>query len=111
MENDFKFVGARPAQLLWYMGYGLDNQGTGVQFLVGSRFFFFFTASRPAPGPTRPSIQWILRALPQEVNQLDCEADYYTPRNANVKNAQSYNCIPHTSSRCGAKLSTQIFYL
>jgi hypothetical protein len=108
IESDFKCVGPGPAQLVWYMGYGLDNQGTGVQFLAGSRDFFFSTASRPAPGPTRPSIQWILRALPQEVKQLDW---YYTPPNANVKNARSYNCIPHTPSWCGAKLSTQIFYL
>jgi hypothetical protein len=39
MEDDCKFVGAGPAQLVWYMGYGLDNQGTRVQFLEGSRDF------------------------------------------------------------------------
>jgi hypothetical protein len=39
MENYFKCVGAGPAQLVWYMGYGLDDQGNGVQFLAGSRDF------------------------------------------------------------------------
>jgi hypothetical protein len=39
MEDNWKFVGAGPAQLVRYMGYGLDNQGTRVQFLESSRDF------------------------------------------------------------------------
>jgi hypothetical protein len=39
-------------------GYGLDNQGVGVQVLVGSRIFS--ASSRWALGPTQLPIQWVL---------------------------------------------------
>jgi hypothetical protein len=83
-------------QLRWYGMWAMDWI-TKVQFLEGSR-----DSSPQHPGPTRTSIQWIPRALPQEVKQLDCEADYYTPPNANVKNAWSYHSICNTASWCGA---------
>jgi hypothetical protein len=44
-------------------GYGLDDQGVGVQVLVGSRIFS--TSSRPDLGSTQPPIQWVLGAFPQ----------------------------------------------
>jgi hypothetical protein len=43
------------------VGIALDY-GIGGQLSVSSktmRFFWFFTASRPALGPTYPSVQWV----------------------------------------------------
>jgi hypothetical protein len=41
--------------------------------------FFFATASRPALGPTQPSIHWALWTLSSEVNRQGREADGSLP--------------------------------
>jgi hypothetical protein len=52
-------------------------------------FSLFAIASRPALGPTRPPVQWV---LVQGVKRPGREADHSLPCNAEVKNAWSYMC-------------------
>jgi hypothetical protein len=49
-------------------GYGLDDRGV--------KNFLFSTSSRPASGPTRHPIQWVLRALSPGVKQPVREGDH-----------------------------------
>jgi hypothetical protein len=48
--------------------YGLDDRGVEVWVPVGSDFLFSIS-SRPALGPTQPSIQWVRGALSPEVKR------------------------------------------
>jgi hypothetical protein len=63
---------------------GRDNYGT----------FLNATASRPAPGPTQPPIQWVQGALTPEVKRLGRDADHSPPSTAEVKNMWSYTSTP-----------------
>jgi hypothetical protein len=47
--------------------------------------FLFNTMSRPALGPTRSPIQWVLGALSQGVKQLGHEAGHWPPSSAKVR--------------------------
>jgi hypothetical protein len=47
--------------------------------------FLFTTASRPALGPTQPSIQWVPGALSLGVKRPRGEADYSRPSSGEVK--------------------------
>jgi hypothetical protein len=45
--------GIRVAQLLYQLGYGLDDQEIQVRFLIGASIYFFFhLVYRAAQGPT-----------------------------------------------------------
>jgi len=68
-------------------GYGLENQGSGVQFPVGMGIFLFSTVSKLDLGPTQPPIQWVLEALSGGLKQPVHEADHSPPSSAKVKNA------------------------
>jgi hypothetical protein len=48
--------------------------------------FLYSTASRPALGPTQPSIQSVLRAISQRVKRPGSEGDHSHPSSAEVKN-------------------------
>jgi hypothetical protein len=48
--------------------------------------FLYSTASRPALGPTKPSIQWVAGSLSPGVKQPGREADHSIPTSAEVKN-------------------------
>jgi hypothetical protein len=61
-------------------GRGLDGQGVGVRVPVGSRNFS--TSSRPALGPTQPSIQWKTGALSPGIKQPGREPDHLPPTSA-----------------------------
>jgi hypothetical protein len=65
------------------MGYGLDCRGS-VPGRV--KIFLFYTASRPALGPTQPPIQCVLWALTPGVKRPGREADHLPPSSAEVKN-------------------------
>jgi len=88
-------------------GYGLDDQGSRVRFRAGARNFSTDTASRPALGPTQPSIQWIRGALSLGVKRPGREADYSPPSSAEMKECvELYLHSLNTSSWRGAYLST-----
>jgi hypothetical protein len=76
------------------MGYRVDGPGSSPG---RSKIFLFFTASRPALGPTQPHIQWVPGAL-----SPGQEADHSPPSSAEVKNDGAIPPLPHMSSWCGA---------
>ena len=47
------------AQLVKWVGCGLDNQRTIVKFSAEARDFFFSKVSRPAQGSIQHPIQWV----------------------------------------------------
>jgi len=57
-------------------------------------FFLFCTASRWAPGPTQPPIQWVLGAVTSEVKWSGREADHSSPSSTKIKNAWSCTSTP-----------------
>jgi len=44
---------------LEWLDIGMDDWGTVVRFLAGTRDLWHLQESRPALGPTHPSIQWV----------------------------------------------------
>jgi hypothetical protein len=58
------------------------------------RLLLFATASRLAPGPTQPPIQWVPKALSPVVKLPLSEADHSLPSAAAVKNVWSYIYTP-----------------
>jgi hypothetical protein len=52
--------------------------------------FLFTTASRPAQGPTQPSILWVPGVFSLGVKRLGREADHSPPSSAEVKKAWNY---------------------
>jgi hypothetical protein len=76
------------------LGYGLDVQGSRVQFPVGAGTFLFITASRTPLRPTQPPIQWEPGVLSLGVKRPGRKADHSLPSTAEVKNAWSYTSIP-----------------
>jgi hypothetical protein len=71
---------------------------TAVRFPARGEIFLFYTASRPALGPTQSPIQWVQEALSPGVKQLGREADRWPPSSAEVKNVRDIPPLPHTSS-------------
>jgi hypothetical protein len=65
------------------LGFGLDDWWFESRYGLG--FFFFFTVSRPALGPTQPPIQWITEAVSLGVKRPGREADHSPPSSAEVK--------------------------
>jgi hypothetical protein len=58
------YKGARTFQSVQELGYRLNNQGTGIQFIIGVRYFLnFSTASILALGSTQPPLQSVLGTL------------------------------------------------
>jgi len=68
-----------------------------VQFpAVKMKWIFLFSAgSRPPPGPTHPSIQWVPRTLSSRVKRSGCETDHSPPSSVEVKNAWNYIPLTH----------------
>jgi hypothetical protein len=63
-------------------GPGFDSW----QAEAGTIDFLFYTASRPALGPTQPPIQWALEALSPAVKRPGREADHSPHSSVEVMN-------------------------
>jgi hypothetical protein len=61
---------------------------------VEARFFFSPMSSRPALGPTQPSIQRVPGALSPGIKRPGREADHSDPTSAEVKNTWIYTSTP-----------------
>jgi hypothetical protein len=57
------------------LGYGMDDRGSIPGRGNDGKFYFFATESRPALGPTQPSVQWEPVALSPRVEPPGREAD------------------------------------
>jgi hypothetical protein len=79
----FCTVRSRDSAVSIATGYGLDDRGS---IPSKGKIFLFSTASRPALGPTQPSIQYVLGALSPGVKQPGREADHSPPSIAGLKN-------------------------
>jgi hypothetical protein len=55
---------ARIVESVLSLSFRLVDQRIGVQFPVGAVIYLLTTVPRPAPGPAKPSIQWVLGSLP-----------------------------------------------
>jgi hypothetical protein len=86
------------------MGWAIGSRGFDSRRGLG--IFLFFTASRPALGPTQPAIQWVLEAHSLGVKRPGHETDHSSPPSAEVKNAWNYTSAPTTYSWRGTYLST-----
>jgi hypothetical protein len=85
-------------------GYGLDDQGIGVQAPLGARIFTspcrpdrFWgpsLSSRQILGPTQPPIQWVLVFLSPDVKRPGREADHSPPSCTKVKKIWIYITNP-----------------
>jgi hypothetical protein len=86
------------------LGYGLDDEGFTVRLPAGAGSFLFNTASRTAPEPTQPPIQWAPGALFVGVKRPGREANHSPPFSAEVKECvEIYLHSPNTPSWRGAQ--------
>jgi hypothetical protein len=90
----------------WWVG------GGGFETRQELRIFLFTTASRPALGPTQPSIQWVQGALSLEVMRPAREANHSRPSSVEVKNVWGYTFTPHYAfmSWCWVKVQGQLYF-
>jgi hypothetical protein len=67
----------------------MDDRGSIPSRSSDGRIFLFTTASRQAPGPTQPPLQWV-----HGVKQPGPVVHHSTPSSAEVKNAWSHTSTP-----------------
>jgi hypothetical protein len=82
----------------WMIGGSSPGRGQGI--------FLFTTESRPALGPTQPSIQWVLGALSLKVKRPGREADHSPPSSARVKNASIHGSYSAQIPAKGSAIET-----
>jgi hypothetical protein len=67
--------------------YGLDDRAIGVRSPAGAEDFSLASVSRPALGPTQPSVQWVPGVLSPGVKaRPGRDADHSSPSSAEVEN-------------------------
>jgi hypothetical protein len=81
----------RTPKFVLLVDYRLDGQGS---IPSTGKISLFSTASKPASGPTQPSIQWVLGAFSLGMKQLGREADNSPPSSAKVMNG-AIPPLPH----------------
>jgi hypothetical protein len=101
--------GSRDSSVVIAPRYGLDGRGFESRQELG--IFLFTAVSRPALGPTLPTIQWVPGALSLWVKRPGREADHSPPSSNEVKNASSYTSIPQYTfiAWCSVKAQGQIY--
>jgi hypothetical protein len=72
---------------------GKGREGKGREG-KGRDSFLSSTAYRPAVWPTQPTIQWVPRALSQEIKRPEREAYDSLSSSAEVENLWNYNSTP-----------------
>jgi hypothetical protein len=77
---------------------GLRAGLPGCDSRQGQDIVLFFTASRPALGPTHPRIHWVPEASFPCVNWLGRDADSSPPSCVDVKNGGAIPSLPHMFS-------------
>jgi hypothetical protein len=78
-----KRKGSQDSSVCTAPGYGLDGRGS----IPGSgKIFLLFKPPRPALGPIKPPIQWVLGAVSTGVKRPGREADHSSPYRADIKN-------------------------
>jgi hypothetical protein len=65
---------------------------------ISFTLFNISTASRLAPDPSQPPIQWVTRAFSLGTKQLGHEAGHSPPSSTKVKNGGAICPLPHMSS-------------
>jgi hypothetical protein len=75
-------------------GCGLDNQGSGVQFLAGAGNSYVLHCVHTISGAHQASCPMGTRGSFLGVKQPDCEADHMPSSSAEVKNAWHFTSIP-----------------
>jgi hypothetical protein len=91
------------------LGYGLDDQGSGVRFPEGAGNFSLHHRIQNGSGSHPASYPIGTRGSFPGVKRLGREANHSPPSSAEVKNAWSYTSTPlNASSWRGAYLSTGI---
>jgi hypothetical protein len=79
----------------------LFNAEDGGDMFLRDVVPLYYTAARPAVGPTQPLIQWVPANLSPEVKQPTREADDLLSFTAEVKNDGAIYPLPQTRSwRC-----------
>jgi hypothetical protein len=92
------------------LDYGLDDQGFESRQKLG--IFLYTTLSRPALGPTQPSIKSVPGALSLGLKRPGREGDHPSPFSAEVKYAWSYTSTPQYAFMAWRSVETQgHFYL
>jgi hypothetical protein len=85
------YFSQKPVYLNWLRAGGLrrrsSSPGRGKNFQISM-------SSRPALGPTQPSIQWVPGALSPEVKPPGRETDHSHPASADIKKMWIYRYIP-----------------
>jgi hypothetical protein len=94
--NDISDVESRDSSVCIATGYGQDGRPSISR--KGQEIILFSTASRPALGPTKPSIQRLPGVLSPRVKRQGSEADHSPPSSAEVKNGGAMPPLPHKSS-------------
>jgi hypothetical protein len=95
----FQHYKAEICNPVWYplgivTGYGVDDWGVGSLCPGRVKNFLFSTSSRPALGPTKPPIKWVLGVLSPGVKQQGCEVYHSPPTSAKVKKIWIYTSTP-----------------
>jgi hypothetical protein len=71
----------------------------------GRDSFLIVTASKPALGPTKPPIQWVLRSRSPGIKRTGREANHSPPPSAELRMRGLIQPLPYTSLWIGASLS------
>jgi hypothetical protein len=66
-------------------GYWLDERGVRSSIPDRLKNFHFSVLSRPALGPTKPTVQWVPEALSLGLKQQGREAGYSPPTGVQAK--------------------------